>query len=534
MMDQQSGGFGEKRARTIPEQVPSRSIYLTNFDNNSTSFYDIVHIANQYGRLEQIKVIAHKACAFLNFLDAADALSCFNSHQQNPIILEGRELKMGWAKAPPLRDDIAAAVAEGASRNLFVGSLPEGANEQALAQAFQSFGDYESIVIIHAKNIGFVNMISIRSAMAARAALDGQVIFQGTRAVKVNYAKEPVGEARLSAPKPSFVGQPQARQGQPQGSAFGGSQMGMQQGGQAPGSNRAIYIGNLQPEVTLHDICKMGNRFGAIDWCKIVREKNCAFINFVDPNCAAAMHMNQSMIEINGNYPRINWAKAPPLAADLAAHVAAGATRNLWVGSLNVSTPPEDLAALVEEFGLVDNIYQPEGKNFAFINLCSLSKAIRAKEKLNGLEFNGQQLRVNFAKEEISPARGQQPFMAPQQQAYSPYGQPPAQQQPRGFQPPAQAYAQAQPQFPQSYNPYGQQPQQPVQHAQLQPQQAFGQPQYQAHQAQPQQLGQPQAQHAQHASLLETPGMHQQYGQPQQQQQFQQYGQQPAYPGQQR
>jgi RNA recognition motif-containing protein len=489
------GGTYEKKAKTVPDQVPSRSIYLTNFDNNTTSYYDIVNIANLYGRLEQVKVIAHKACAFLNFFDEADALNCYNAHQQSPVVLEGRELKMGWAKAPPLRDDVVTAVAEGASRNLFVGSLPEGVTEQALAQAFQPFGDYESIVIIHAKNIGFVNMLSVRSATTAKTALDGQVIFQGTRPVKVNYAKEPTGEARLSAPKPAFVGQPSNRQQQ---QAYGG----MQQQGQAPQSNRAIYIGNLQPDVSLHDICKMGNRFGAIDWCKIVREKNCAFINFVDPNSAAAMHMNQSMVEINGNSVRVNWAKAPPLAGDLMAHVQAGATRNLWVGNLQVGTPVEELGALVEEFGLVDNIYQPDGKNFAFINLCSLRQAIRAKDKLNGLEFKGQQLRVNYAKEEITPMRGQGQFVQQQQQPqqqqqqYNPYGQQPAfgqqRQQQQGFQQQAPQQVAAQP-----YNPYGQMSApSPVA---AQPQQQFQQPQQ----------FQPQAQ---------------QFQQPAQAQQFQQYG----------
>lgn len=492
------GGF-EKKARTIPEQVPSRSIYLTNFDNNTTSFYDIVNIANLYGRLEQVKVIAHKACAFLNFLDEADALNCYNAHQQNPVTLEGRELKMGWAKAPPLRDDVVSAVAEGASRNLFVGSLPEGVTEQALAQAFQPFGDYESIVIIHAKGIGFVNMLSVRSATTAKTALDGQVIFQGTRPIKVNYAKEPTGEARLSAPKPTFVGQPQNRQAQ-QGQA-----MGFGQAQQAPQSNRAIYIGNLQPEVSLHDICKLGNRFGAIDWCKIVREKNCAFINFVDANAAAAMHMNQGLCEINGTAPRINWAKAPPLAGDLMAHVQAGATRNLWVGNLQVGTSVEELGALVEEFGLVDNIYQPDGKNFAFINLCSLRQAIRAKDKLNGMDFNGQQLRVNYAKEEIAPLRGQQQFAQQPVQQYNPYGQ---QQQQAFGQPRQQQFQQVQQQAPvQSYNPYGQQVQQqqvPAQQQQFQPQQQYVQ--------------QPQAQQ-QFQQQVPAQQQFQQYQQPQQYQQ---------------
>jgi len=105
-------------------------------------------------------------------------------------------VRIGWAKSAPIDSVLLEHIRNGATRNLFVGSVASGLTQEHLAQVFAPFGPFENIVILRSKGIAFVNLCSIKAAINARAAInrDPGTILQGMR-LKVNFAKEKTGES---------------------------------------------------------------------------------------------------------------------------------------------------------------------------------------------------------------------------------------------------------------------------------------------------------------------------------------------------
>lgn len=69
----------------------------------------------------------------------------------------------------------------------------------------------------------------------------------------------------------------------------------------------------------------------------------------------------------------------------------------LYVGNLSYSVTNEQLEKLFSNYGEVRQANIIEGKGFGFVEMSNQSEAERAKEALNGSEFNGRTLRVNEA-----------------------------------------------------------------------------------------------------------------------------------------
>lgn len=70
----------------------------------------------------------------------------------------------------------------------------------------------------------------------------------------------------------------------------------------------------------------------------------------------------------------------------------------LYVGNLSYSVSNEQLQELFGSHGEVKQVNIIEGKGFAFVELSSSEEAEKAKEALNGTEFEGRTLRVDEAR----------------------------------------------------------------------------------------------------------------------------------------
>ncbi|MGA1825549.1 MAG: RNA recognition motif domain-containing protein [bacterium] len=66
----------------------------------------------------------------------------------------------------------------------------------------------------------------------------------------------------------------------------------------------------------------------------------------------------------------------------------------LYVGNLNYSTNNKQLEELFLQYGDVKHINIIEGKGFGFVEMSLAEEAERAKEALNGSEFEGRPLKV--------------------------------------------------------------------------------------------------------------------------------------------
>ncbi len=70
----------------------------------------------------------------------------------------------------------------------------------------------------------------------------------------------------------------------------------------------------------------------------------------------------------------------------------------LYVGNLNYSVNFAELKDLFAPFGEVKYAKIIEGKGFGFVDMASESDAERAKNELNGKDFKGRTLRIDFAR----------------------------------------------------------------------------------------------------------------------------------------
>ncbi|MGA1867326.1 MAG: RNA recognition motif domain-containing protein [bacterium] len=72
--------------------------------------------------------------------------------------------------------------------------------------------------------------------------------------------------------------------------------------------------------------------------------------------------------------------------------------RKLYVGNLNYSVDNKQLEKLFLTYGEVKHVNIIEGKGFGFVEMSEEAEAEKAKEALNGAEFEGRPLRVSNAR----------------------------------------------------------------------------------------------------------------------------------------
>lgn len=70
----------------------------------------------------------------------------------------------------------------------------------------------------------------------------------------------------------------------------------------------------------------------------------------------------------------------------------------LYVGNLSYSVTGEQLEELFSKHGEIKQVNIIEGKGFGFVEMSSQSEAEKAKEALDGSDFEGRTLRVDEAR----------------------------------------------------------------------------------------------------------------------------------------
>ncbi len=70
----------------------------------------------------------------------------------------------------------------------------------------------------------------------------------------------------------------------------------------------------------------------------------------------------------------------------------------LYVGNLNYSVTNNELEELFSSYGEVKEVNIIEGRGFGFVELANPSEAEKAKEALDGTEFQGRTLKVDEAR----------------------------------------------------------------------------------------------------------------------------------------
>lgn len=193
---------------------------------------------------------------------------------------------------------------------------------------------------------------------------------------------------------PSTYGAPQffAPQSPTSGFSSMGGQMQMQMNPGSPvamspvvsGTSRTVYLGNI-PQDTPADEILSHVRSGQIESVRLLPDKNCAFISFLDASSATHFHSDAILKKlcIKGQDIKVGWGKPSQVPTSVALAVQqSGASRNVYLGNLSEEVTDEEIREDLGKFGAIDTIKIVREKNIAFVHFLSIANAIKAVSQL--------------------------------------------------------------------------------------------------------------------------------------------------------
>ncbi|KAI1816094.1 RNA recognition domain-containing protein [Poronia punctata] len=150
------------------------------------------------------------------------------------------------------------------------------------------------------------------------------------------------------------------------------------------GTSRTVYLGNIPADTSAEEI--LGHvRSGQIESVRLLPDKNCAFISFLDANAATHFHSDAILKKlcIKGQDIKIGWGKASHVPTSVALAVQqSGASRNVYLGNLSDDVTEEELREDLGKFGPIDTIKIVREKNIAFVHFLSVANAMKAVQQL--------------------------------------------------------------------------------------------------------------------------------------------------------
>jgi len=164
-------------------------------------------------------------------------------------------------------------------------------------------------------------------------------------------------------------------------------------------TNRTVYLGNIDPDTTQRELFDK-IRGGMVESVKILPEKKCAFVHFVEPAAALFFHQlcSNEPLFIHGQEVKAGWGKSYPLRSKIAAAVSRGATRNVFIGQVDESTNEDELRDEFKQYGEIDKIDVPPKKSIAFVHFASIQAATQAVDALKKTEkYKGK--RIGFGRD---------------------------------------------------------------------------------------------------------------------------------------
>jgi len=149
-------------------------------------------------------------------------------------------------------------------------------------------------------------------------------------------------------------------------------------------TGRTVYLGNIPAEVPVDEILNQV-KVGPIESVRILPDKSCAFISFMDGTAAAAFYHDASTrkIMIHGQDLKVGWGKPSPVPSQVQMAVSSqNATRNVYLGNLDDSITEAVLREDLGKFGVIDTVKIVREKNIGFVHFLSISTAMKAVQSL--------------------------------------------------------------------------------------------------------------------------------------------------------
>jgi RNA recognition motif-containing protein len=154
--------------------------------------------------------------------------------------------------------------------------------------------------------------------------------------------------------------------------------------GLVSGTSRTVYLGNIPPETSAEEI--LGHvRSGQIESVRLLPDKNCAFISFLDGSSATHFHSDAILkkLSIRGQDIKVGWGKPSQVPTSVALAVQqSGASRNVYLGNLEENVSEDELREDLSKFGPIDTVKIVREKAIGFVHFLSIGNAIKAVSQL--------------------------------------------------------------------------------------------------------------------------------------------------------
>jgi RNA recognition motif-containing protein len=154
--------------------------------------------------------------------------------------------------------------------------------------------------------------------------------------------------------------------------------------GLVSGTSRTVYLGNIPPETSAEEI--LGHvRSGQIESVRLLPDKNCAFISFLDGSSATHFHSDAILkkLSIRGQDIKVGWGKPSQVPTSVALAVQqSGASRNVYLGNLGEEVTEDELREDLVKFGPIDTVKIVREKAIGFVHFLSIGNAIKAVSQL--------------------------------------------------------------------------------------------------------------------------------------------------------
>lgn len=399
----------------------SRTIYLGGLPAGLEHFQVHRQIFDQIkgAPVEALRILPAKQCAFIDFFDEESALKFVEKFEKSgrKFLVREKEVKVAWAQSTKFSASVQTAIINGATRNIYLSGIeidnPDDeknieAKMAELNSLFGQFGDVDMVKVVPEKKIAFVHMSSVASAMQAVDVLSAKPEWKGK---KINFGSDRCGERPPPGVHPTMLAA--KRKLVPEQEIFDELDEPVER---IP--YRTIYIGGLTQDIAIEDLCEV-IRGGLIQSIRMAsQEKHCAFVTFVDEPSAVTFHdffthYQPGGFMVKGKPLKLGWSKPSHTPAAVTQALRKGATRNIYIGNIDVaSLGPDPRSALLEQcskhFGPVETVNLVPSKNIVFVAFCNLLDAVKALAGLRELpEYSNcklaygkdrcaQPLKVNF------------------------------------------------------------------------------------------------------------------------------------------
>ncbi|KAK2463057.1 hypothetical protein APHAL10511_004712 [Amanita phalloides] len=182
--------------------------------------------------------------------------------------------------------------------------------------------------------------------------------------------------------------------------------------------NRTVYVGNLPATASVDELLNLVH-FGPLESIRVLPEKSCVFLSFLDGATAAAFHADATIkkLSLHGQELKIGWGKPSPVPTQVALAISqSNASRNVYLGGLDENTTEEQLRDDLSRFGLIDQVKIVRDKNIGFVHFLSIAIASKVVNTLP-TEPAWAGKRVNYGKDRCAYIPKSQQVAAQQAQA---------------------------------------------------------------------------------------------------------------------